>query len=1308
MPSESRPASSSRKAALKKEVESFIKAETRRQDGLKQLTESINVIDRLELDFGTQEAHGRSLRTHFRKLQGQLKSVMGAFYKADGGFLHTFLMAKKRRMKFAEQLDRDAGVETAGEEDDDEGDELEVEDTATARRRIMRQMDEISNRVERALRYDTMLETDMDEVIRDAREQHHSVVAEVIHLNEKAQDRSMTFESWKDHLAKLLKRLEEQHEGHALDDSGEGHKSAFADDAGDVEELVEQSRVSVDLLMLSTRNRRNQMEEIKSEMLAAAVSKAEEEEQHRREAKRLEEQLQHANHKLAAMQKQFETEKRELLDKIQSERTSMSNEVRRAKGSASRDLDAALGKNKKLEKSYKEQTSKMETQKKQADGLEKKNQELKDQVRRLTDEISVLESRSSSNHEEMEKMENMMMDTIQSLMSEAGADESENALQKQLVEKTQGLASEQKRNAMMQIQVEELRLSNQRLLEKTEQLERRVQTLNNAVSQVVQTATRSPSESRRGSVSMSPRTPSAAPDKSEKSNDFLSPVGLGGRLPSANMSQKSSSVSPKKRSSISTSVPSVKTKLKQPKESQSTSIKDKAQAEHKSALARHDEELKTRERQLTERAETAERKMKELETEEPIARELSRTQSAASSTSRENPPSVSTSVGTMSTYGGAPMPQYGGNRDASRKLSATDIAAARERLGGLGGGRAAMGAREGERTEHVGPFLTEVRTLGELEGAKARAEEDARSMREEEERGLLDSQKLRAAIETGEVTAREGALMSAYVELQEQKREAEQELRLLRREYEAKLQAEHQRLQEALARGEAHEEEFGEDEVEEDAASGLVHPTRLASSDTARLASSESKVSLKGEDFSSYKTGSPSRASVSSRAEDFTSYKAGSPHKSETGYHIQTTRRGSAASVDSTDSTSAQLLLSKAQIISTSNAKRRSIHEKIEDSVTSLQNTEDVVMNLGDFLAESHKKKEEAVKTMKASLHMKLAVALIQRTATPIESRDASPLQGVSARSSEGGTGPQAATPTITGPVSPSKYTGKADGRVIESKPVGDVVPVPMLNIKPLGKATTLPSTSAPSKGWVPSPSPREGKPTAQAILDPRHAAAYGGQHRIPSSALSRSTPFSPGPEISSLIWRPHHVSSPQARASSHARPATARPRLQHSSTSTTAPPVPSPRPPDPLPTSRSQSDHPPIPKPPGSAPPPRSLSSNSDRESVSITPYSSMGRSSPGPGSTMRMRRPRPSTANVPRDRPNTLLDSNELGNRDFPQQRVRSAGLANRRKVFARTPSSEAIISGWEQTWRGPAMRPSSSARTLSVVKFEASPRP
>eukprot|EP00961_Rhodomonas_salina_P299647 3939095-Rhodomonas_salina.1 len=28
---------------------------------------------------------------------------------------------------------------------------------------------------------------------------------------------------------------------------------------------------------------------------------------------------------------------------------------------------------------------------------------------------------------------------------------------------------------------------------------------------------------------------------------------------------------------------------------------------------------------------------------------------------------------------------------------------------------------------------------------------------------------------------------------------------------------------------------------------------------------------------------------------------------------------------------------------------------------------------------------------------------------------------------------------------------------------------------------------------------------------DPRHAAAYGGQHRIPSSALSRSTPFSPG-----------------------------------------------------------------------------------------------------------------------------------------------------------------------------------------------------
>eukprot|EP00961_Rhodomonas_salina_P126912 1710536-Rhodomonas_salina.2 len=111
------------------------------------------------------------------------------------------------------------------------------------------------------------------------------------------------FESWKDHLAKLLKRLEEQHEvrtgsgrvvwwlgspaslfslvhigvfvsakEHLIwvsrvtrwttlgKDTSQPLRCARADDAGDVEELVEQSRVSVDLLMLSTRNRRNQVQ----------------------------------------------------------------------------------------------------------------------------------------------------------------------------------------------------------------------------------------------------------------------------------------------------------------------------------------------------------------------------------------------------------------------------------------------------------------------------------------------------------------------------------------------------------------------------------------------------------------------------------------------------------------------------------------------------------------------------------------------------------------------------------------------------------------------------------------------------------------------------------------------------------------------------------------------------------------------------------------------------------------------------------------------------------------------------------------
>lgn len=72
-----------RREAVKREVETFLKAEDRRQAGIKKLLDTIQIIDKLDTDFGTYEQFGRSLRSELGELKRKLKGTQKTFAAAN-------------------------------------------------------------------------------------------------------------------------------------------------------------------------------------------------------------------------------------------------------------------------------------------------------------------------------------------------------------------------------------------------------------------------------------------------------------------------------------------------------------------------------------------------------------------------------------------------------------------------------------------------------------------------------------------------------------------------------------------------------------------------------------------------------------------------------------------------------------------------------------------------------------------------------------------------------------------------------------------------------------------------------------------------------------------------------------------------------------------------------------------------------------------------------------------------------------------------------------------------------------------------
>jgi hypothetical protein len=221
-------------------------------------------------------------------------------------------------------------------------------------------------------------------------------------------------------------------------------------------------------------------------------------------------------------------------------------------------------------------------------------------------------------------------------------------------------------------------------------------------------------------------------------------------------------------------------------------------------------------------------------------------------------------------------------------------------------------------------------------------------------------------------------------------------------------------------------------------------------------------------------------------------------------------------------------------------------HGVLTDIGNTLSSTNDAVSSIQKVIKEQHQEmakilestkeesKAELTKT-KANYQMKLAVGLLGNLKKEIPPLAQAP-------------GPQAVPHP---PQTPAKAPTPQPPRE-ETPPL----------IKPLGKATSLPSGEAPSTGWVPSMKSRPPRQTSMrfrvmqgpAVLQKEFADQFGGQHRVRTAALPVQPSFAARHEPPSLKFPPKQLRMPSAAMSERPkerlqRPLTARAsgaRMQH------------------------------------------------------------------------------------------------------------------------------------------------------------------
>ena len=254
-----------RREAVRREVDTFLKAEERRQAGIKKLLETIHVIDTLDTDFGAFAQFGRTLRSELGDLKRKLRTTQRSFAAADGGFLQTYAMARKRRIRDAErwegrggEVDYDLNAKKSGVVADLDSDE---DPAVQARLRLEQDMIDIDLRLDKIWDGDVMLITDIELLLQEAKDIKEACTGTMLNLTMRSNELHVRLESWHTNIVKIAAALTEDaattFDLQAVPEGKPPVVSAEGVAQGSVEEYLAESKSNVDAIFASMAESRN-------------------------------------------------------------------------------------------------------------------------------------------------------------------------------------------------------------------------------------------------------------------------------------------------------------------------------------------------------------------------------------------------------------------------------------------------------------------------------------------------------------------------------------------------------------------------------------------------------------------------------------------------------------------------------------------------------------------------------------------------------------------------------------------------------------------------------------------------------------------------------------------------------------------------------------------------------------------------------------------------------------------------------------------------------------------------------------------
>jgi hypothetical protein len=259
-----------RREAVKREIRTFLRAEDRRQAGIKKLLETIRIIESLDTDFGSFEQFGRKLSHELDQLKHKLRLTQKTFKAADGGFLETYALARERRIKGAERIEGRGGEvdydeHVRGRSDNFVAGELDLGNDAVAERlRLEEEAKLFDLKMDKIWDNDVMLRTDVDALKKEAQDIRNAYTNTFLNLNINHNDLHARLDSWQTHIANVVSQITDDRET-TFDlkripfGQIEPIKSTDSLPQGSLEQYLEESKSSVDEIFSSMQLRRQKV-----------------------------------------------------------------------------------------------------------------------------------------------------------------------------------------------------------------------------------------------------------------------------------------------------------------------------------------------------------------------------------------------------------------------------------------------------------------------------------------------------------------------------------------------------------------------------------------------------------------------------------------------------------------------------------------------------------------------------------------------------------------------------------------------------------------------------------------------------------------------------------------------------------------------------------------------------------------------------------------------------------------------------------------------------------------------------------------